>query len=197
LADCLPCALSALKAAGYRHVAKGLVGSNGAVLSLRVAVGPSATDQSSATLITSRWEDLGILVTQVNETSDTAAAAAAASNHVDAAVFTRPTMTTPSYAARSWAGPAYVDSYPSGERTSQVTSLYDTAVANFNPVAANATWLSLDQVIMNEFWVRPLYTAPSLVEWSSTLANVVGSLSVTGFVDQLSSWTIAPPSPPT
>jgi hypothetical protein len=70
-------------------------------------------------------------------------------------------------------------------------------VANFNPVAANATWLSLDQVIMNEFWVRPLYTAPSLVEWSSTLANVVGSLSVTGFVDQLSSWTIAPPSPPT
>jgi hypothetical protein len=136
-------------------------------------------------------------VTQVNETSDTAAAAAAASNHVDAAVFTRPTMTTPSYAARSWAGPAYVDSYPSGERTSQVTSLYDTAVANFNPVAANATWLSLDQVIMNEFWVRPLYTAPSLVEWSSTLANVVGSLSVTGFVDQLSSWTIAPPSPPT
>ena len=197
LADCLPCALSALKAAGYRHVAKGLVGSNGAVLLLRVAVGPSATDQSSATLIATRWGDLGIRVTQVEETSDTAAAAAAAANHVDVAIFTRPTMTTPSYAARSWAGPAYVDSFPSGERTSQVTSLYDTAVANFNPVAANATWLSLDQVIMNQFWVRPLYTAPSLVEWSSTLANVVGSLSVTGFVDQVSSWTIAPALPPT
>ena len=197
LADCLSCAMSTLTTAGYHDLTRGLVGSNGAVLSLRVAVGPSATDQSSATLITDRWEGMGIRVTQVQETSDMAAAAAAASNHVDVAVFTRPTMTTPSYAARSWAGPAYVDSYPSGERTSQVTSLYDTAIANFNPVAANATWLSLDQLIMNQFWVRPLYTAPSLVEWSSTLANVVGSLSVTGFVDQVPSWTIAPASPPT
>ena len=188
-ADCLPCALDALKTAGYQHGAAGLKNAAGSVLSLRVAVGPSALDQSSAALIIKRWEDLGIRITQVDVTSDTAAAAMD-----DAAIFSRTTLTTPSYAARSWAGPAYVDSYPSGVRTSVVTGLYNTAVANFNPVAANATWLSLDQAILDQFWVRPLYTAPSLVEWSSTLANVVGSLSVTGFVDQVSGWTIAPPS---
>jgi hypothetical protein len=75
-----------------------------------------------------------------------------------------------------------------------LTALYGAAIANFNPVSANATWLSLDQAIMSDFWVRPLYTAPSLVEWSSTLANVVGSLSVTGFLDQVMTWTISPPS---
>jgi ABC-type transport system substrate-binding protein len=159
-----------------------------------VAVGPSPTDQASAALIAKRWEDLGIRITQADVTSETAAAAATASGLDDVAIFSRTTMTTPSYAARSWAGPAYVDSYPSGVRTSAITGLYNTAIANFNPVAANATWLALDQAILNQFWVRPLYTAPSLVEWSSTLANVVGSLSVTGFVDQVSSWTIAPPS---
>jgi peptide/nickel transport system substrate-binding protein len=193
-ADCLPCALGALKTVGYQHEATGLKSTSGAMLSLRVAVGPSPTDQASAALITKRWEDLGIRITQVDVTSETAAAAATASGLDDVAIFSRTTMTTPSYAARSWAGPAYVDSYPSGVRTSAITGLYNTAIANFNPVAANATWLALDQAILNQFWVRPLYTAPSLVEWSSTLANVVGSLSVTGFVDQVSSWTIAPPS---
>jgi hypothetical protein len=166
----------------------------GKVLTLKVAVGPSALDQASAALVITRWEDLGIRVTEVDVTSETSAAAATASNDVDVAIFTRTTLTTPSYTARSWAGTPYVDSYPSGVRSSAITGLYDTAIANFNPVGANATWLSLDQVIMNQFWVRPLYTAPSLVEWSSTLTNVVGSLSATGFVDQVPSWTIAPAS---
>src|ERR1017187_1557617 len=193
-ADCLPCALGALKTAGYQHEATGLKSTSGAMLSLRVAVGPSPTDQASAALIAKRWEDLGIRITQADVTSETAAAAATASGLDDVAIFSRTTMTTASFAARSWAGPAYVDSYPSGVRTSAIIGLYNTAIANFNPVAANATWLALDQAILNQFWVRPLYTAPSLVEWSSTLANVVGSLSVTGFVDQVSSWTIASPS---
>jgi hypothetical protein len=194
LADCLTCALDAFKSAGYVRVGTGLTTKLGKVLSLKVAVGPTALDQASAALVIARWQDLGIKITQVDVTSEPAAASAAASDKVDVAIFTRTTLTTPSYTARSWAGPAYVDSYPSGVRSSTLTGLYNTAVANFNPVGANATWLSMDQVIMNEFWVRPLYTAPSLVEWTSTLANVVGSLSATGFVDQVPSWTIAPAS---
>jgi ABC-type transport system substrate-binding protein len=194
LADCLTCALDAFKSAGYVRSATGLTNKLGKVLSLKVAVGPSALDQASAALVIARWQDLGIRVTQVDVTSETSAATATATNQADVAIFTRTTLTTPSYTARSWAGVPYVDSYPSGVRSSTITGLYNTAIANFNPVGANATWLSLDQVIMNDFWVRPLYTAPSLVEWSSTLANVVGSLSATGFVDQVPSWTIAPPS---
>jgi hypothetical protein len=194
LADCLTCALDAFKSAGYVRRATGLKSTSGKVLSLTVAIGPTALDQASAALVIARWQDLGIRITQDKVTSEPAAAAAAALGKVDVAIFTRTTLTTPSYTARSWAGAAYVDSYPSGVRSSTLTGLYNTAVANFNPVGANATWLSLDQVIMNEFWVRPLYTAPSLVEWTSTLANVVGSLSATGFVDQVPSWTIAPAS---
>jgi ABC-type transport system substrate-binding protein len=193
LADCLPCGLDAFKAAGYhRSVLGAMVGTNDKALTVSVAVGPSALDQASAALVTQRWQAIGINVKEATMTSDTAAAQAAAKDHDDVAVFTRPTLTTPSFAARSWAGPAYTDSYSSGVRSQTFTALYTTAVSNFNPVAANATWLSLDQAIMSEFWVRPLFTAPSLVEWSSTLANVVGSLSVTGFLDQVTTWTISP-----
>ncbi len=194
LADCLTCALDAFTAAGYNGGQAGLVGPNGKAMTVKVAVGPSALDQSSAALIVARWRDLGIRVVVTNVDSDVAAAAAAGSNHDDVAIFTRPTQTTPSYTARSWAGPAYVDSYPSGVRSQTLTALYDTAIANFNPVAANATWLSLDQSIMSDFWVRPLYTAPSLVVWSNTLANILGSFSVTGFLDQVTTWTISPKS---
>jgi ABC-type transport system substrate-binding protein len=192
LADCVPCAVDAFKSGGYLQTSAGLVNTNGKLLALRVAVGPSALDQASAVLIIKQWEALGIKVNAIDVASDTAAAAATASNLDDVAIFSRPTLTTPSYAARSWAGPAYADSYPSGVRSQTLTALYGTAIANFNPVAANATWLSLDQSIMNDFWVRPLFTSPSLVEWSSTLANVLGSLSVTGFLDQMTTWTISP-----
>jgi ABC-type transport system substrate-binding protein len=193
LADCLPCGLDALKTAGYhRSVLGEMVDANAKVLTLRLAVGPSALDQASAALVTQRWQAIGINVDEVSMTSDTAAAQAAAKDQDDVAIFARPTLTTPSFAARSWAGPAFTDSYSSGVRSQTFTALYTTAVSNFNPVAANATWLSLDQAIMNQYWVRPLFTAPSLVEWSGTLANVVGSLSVTGFLDQVTTWTISP-----
>jgi peptide/nickel transport system substrate-binding protein len=194
LGDCLACALDVLKTAGFTHTARGLVQSSGAVASIRVAVGPSILDQATAELVIKRWQDLGFTVTSESVASDELAAAAAAHNKVDVAVIARPTMTTPSYVARSWSGPAYVDSYPSGVRSSSLTSLYNTAITNFNPVAANATWLSLDKAIMTSFWVRPLFTAPSLVEWSSSLAEVVGSLSVPGFLDQVTTWTISPAS---
>jgi len=194
LGDCLACALDVLKTAGFEHTAMGLVQSSGTAAEVRVAVGPSALDRDTAALVVKRWRDLGFVVKVEIVLSDEMAAAAAASDKADVAIFTRPTMTTPSYVARSWAGAAYADSYPSGVRTAAFTSLYDTAVSNFNPVAANATWLSLDKSLMSAFWVRPLFTAPTLVEWSSSLAQVVGSLSVPGFLDEVTTWTISPAS---
>ncbi len=130
-------------------------------------------------------------MTEINAFTDIAAAEDAAVGNVDVAVLTRPTTTTASYSARSWSGAAYPDSYPSGVRTTTISELYAAGVSNFNPVTAQATWLKLDQVLLNDFWVRPLFTAPSLVEWSNSIATVYGSLSVQGLVDQVTGWQLA------
>jgi ABC-type transport system substrate-binding protein len=161
-------------------------------LTIRLGVGPSDLDHAVALLVQHDWKAIGIDSTVVDESSDQGAALAAAVGRVDVALFARPTATSPSYAARSWAGPAYPDTYPSGVRLASVTTLFDQARDIFNPVTASVTWLKLDQVIMNDFWVRPLFTAPSLTIWSSTLTPVSNSFVVSGFVDQIPTWSKVP-----
>jgi ABC-type transport system substrate-binding protein len=194
LSDCLACALDLLKASGYRRFAAGWLSDAGQLLSIRLGVGPSALDHRVAKLIKSDWARLGVSASVIDEPSDTRAAQGAASNKVDAAVFSRPTQTAPSFAARSWAGPAYPNTFPSGVRTLALTTLFTQATANFNPVTASATWLHLDQIVMRNYWVRPLFTPPSLVVWSSSLATVLNSISVAGLVDQVPTWSISPPT---
>ena len=188
LTDCRTCAFNVLRAATFRHTPSGWVNADGGLLTLRLAVGPSAIDVSTAALVVAQWRQAGIGATTVTARSDVAAAQLAAANVVDVAIFARPTITAPSYIARSWSGPAYTDTFPSGVRSSSINAFFTSAVHNFNPVAANATWLMLDQSIMTSFWVRPLFTSPSLVEWASSLNGVLGSLSVSGFLDQETNW---------
>ena len=157
-------------------------------------MGPTALDQAVAVQVETQWRNDGIAVTSLNVRSDDLAAYKAASNEVDVAIFTRPTTTTASSSARSFAGPGYLDSYPSGVRSGALTELYTTGVSIFNPVTAQGTWLKLDQDVMNEFWVRPLFTAPSLVEWSTAIGQVYGSFSVPGLVDQVTGWGIVQPT---
>ena len=195
VSDCVTCAIDVLRDDGYQRTPTGWLTSAGNVLSIRLAVGPSALDHSVAALVRHDWATIGVSSTLLHEPSETSAASAAASSHADAAIFSRPTMTAPSYAARSWAGPAYPNTYPSGVRTATMTSLFQQASSIFNPVTASATWLRLDQVVMSAYWVRPLFTAPSLVVWSSSLVTVQSSFAVTGFVDQLPTWSIAPVTP--
>jgi ABC-type transport system substrate-binding protein len=194
VSDCVTCALDNLKESGFRRTSSGWLSEAGTLLSIRLAVGPSALDHSVAALVKKDWKSIGVTATLINESSETGAASAAASGIADAAIFSRPTMTAPSYAARSWAGPAYPNTYPSGDRSTTVTTLFQQASSIFNPVTASATWLLLDQSILSDYWVRPLFTAPSLVVWSSSLVTVQGSFTVTGFVDQLPTWSIAPPT---
>ncbi|MHB8518745.1 MAG: ABC transporter substrate-binding protein [Acidimicrobiales bacterium] len=193
VSDCVTCAIDTLKESGYRRTSKGWLNDAGTALSIRLAVGPSALDHSVASFVKRDWAHIGVTATLIHESSETSAASAAATSNADVAIFSRPTMTTPSYAARSWAGPAYPNTYPSGDRSSTVTSLFQQASSIFNPVTASATWLRLDQAVLSDYWVRPLFTAPSLVVWSSSLVTVQSSSSVTGFVDQLPTWSIAPP----
>jgi hypothetical protein len=187
------CAIDTLKESGYRRTSSGWRGVGGTVLSIRLAVGPSALDRAVATLVKIDWSAIGVASTMVHVANEVDASRAAATGTADAAIFSRPTQTAPSYAARSWAGPAYPNSYPSGDRSSTVNAYFQQALAIFNPVTASATWLRLDQTILSNYWVRPLFTAPSLVVWSNTLATVQSSFAVTGFVDQLPTWSIVPP----
>jgi hypothetical protein len=192
LDDCVTCALSILKSSGFVRTSTGWVSSAGKKLSVRLGVGPSALDHAVALLVKADWAEIGVPSTLVDEATEISAARASALGSVDVALFARPTTTTPAYAARSWAGPAYPDTYPSGVRIPGVTALFDQATAIFNPVTASSTWLKLDQTIMTDFWVRPLFTAPSLTIWSTTLSTVANSFTVAGFVDQLPTWTKLP-----
>ena len=193
VSDCVTCAIDTLKESGYQRTPSGWLTPSGAVLSIRLAVGPSALDHSVASLVKKDWASIGVTASLRHESSEINAASAAATSRVDVAIFSRPTMTTPSYAARSWAGPAYPDTYPSGDRSTTVSSLFQEASSIFNPVTASATWLRLDQTVLSDYWVRPLFTAPSLVVWSNSLVTVQSSFAVAGFVDQLPTWSIAPP----
>lgn len=189
LPDCASCAIEALRGLGYRRTALGWSVNGGSVLAIRVVVGPSGLDQSVARYVETQWERLGIVVYAVKANSDMAAAAAAAANNADVAIFSRPTITAPSYAARSWSGPPFLDSYPSGIRSAVVNRLFAQGTGIFNPVTATATWLQMDQVLMTEFWVRPLFTTPSLLEWSNSVTGVVSSFSPAGLMDQVTNWT--------
>ncbi|MHB2029250.1 MAG: ABC transporter substrate-binding protein [Acidimicrobiales bacterium] len=192
LADCVDCAIDVLRENGFRRVASGWISKGGIALRVRLGVGTSPLDHHVAAQVVRDWKAIGIRTIVRNEPGETRAALAAATGNVDVAIFLRPTTTSASYAARSWAGPSYLDTYPSGVRLPIVTSLYDQASQTFNPVSATSIWLHLDQVLMTNFWVRPFFTAPSLVIWSNTLSVVEGSATVPGFVDQVPTWSITP-----
>ncbi len=197
LADCFSCAGDVLTSAGFTRTTKGWVTKSGKYLALTLAVGPSDLDQSVSSSVAAGWTSLGVKVHVVHEPSEIAAAVATATNSDDLALYTRPTITTVSYTARSWSGPGYDDAYPSSWRSTAITKLFSQAVENFNPVTATSTWLTMDQQIQKSYWVRPLFTPPSLQAWSTSLVGVTTSFSVPGLIDQIPVWTVGALSTPT
>jgi len=189
--DCRVCAQEILRHAGYTLSSRGWRDVSGAKLSLRIAQGPTALDRLTAQLITRQWTALGVRVRVTSSVSDALAASMASSGTADVAIFDRPTSTTAWTSARSWGQTPYVDSYPSGVRSVTTNKLFTLAQGTFNPATAALTWLKIDHQILTNFWVRPLYTVPSLTEWSEPVANVVPSLSLSGLVDQVTNWGVA------
>lgn len=189
LSDCLACAYDVLKVGHYHRTRDGWRNARGGLLTFTAAVGPSAIDHATAVFVMRQWRHAGIGTRAVTARSDAQAATLAANNRVDVAIYARPTLPAAEYAARSWSGPAYFDTYPGGERSTGVNALFQQASANFNPVSANTSWLALDQMVQTSFWVRPLFTAPSLVEWSGGVTGINNCLSVAGFLDQVTSWS--------
>ena len=192
--DCRACAITLLGRSGYVETPTGWVDSSGAALRVSVVQGPSSLDQQTAALVTHQWRAQGVQVTLHTAATDSAAADMAARGVVDVAVFDRPTGTTPWISARSWDQTPYIDSYPSGVRSPATDQLFTLAQSTFNPATASVIWLKMDRLILHDFWVRPLYTVPSMTEWSGPVANVEPSLSLSGLVDQVSNWGISLPS---
>ena len=191
LADCFSCAIEMLLRDGFHRTPKGWFTVRGFALQLVLAVGPSDLDHAVASGVVRQWARLGVPVRVMNVASDISAAQASAGNRVDTSVFSRPAITAPSYTARSWSGPSFPDSFPSGWRSSATSSMFNQAISNFNPVAASATWLTLDQAVLNLYWVRPLFTTPSFLEWSNTLSGVSPSFLIPGAIDQLPTWSLS------
>ncbi len=194
LHDCPACAVQVLSANGYAQGAHAWYTPQGRRLVVRLAIGPSHLDHSVAYLIERDWAHLGIAATSVPEPTEVATARAVAAGRADAGVLVRPTIEGPSYTARSFVGPAYPDTYPSGVRLAGVVDLFNTAIANFNPATATASWLNLDRDVMGLFWVRPLFTPPSLEVWSTQLSVVAPTFSAPSFLDQVPTWTVVPPT---
>ena len=196
LGDCFTCAVRALRSAGYVRGPLGWLTPQGHPVSIRLVRGPSALDAAVATAITRSWAALGVSTYVVTASSEAAAATALAFNDADVALFNRPTDAAPSVSASSWSGPLYSDSYPSGLRLSVLNQLYSTAMNTFNPVTARSTWSTYDKTLLDNFWARPLFTPPSLVEWSPLLQGVFGAASIPGFVDEVPTWNTVPPVTP-
>ncbi|HQU26782.1 MAG TPA: ABC transporter substrate-binding protein [Acidimicrobiales bacterium] len=194
LHDCPACAVQVLTANGYAQGAHAWFTPQGKRLVVRLAIGPSHLDHSVAYFIERDWARLGIQSASVPEPTEVATAQAVAAGRADAGVLVRPTIEGPSYTARSFVGPAYPDTYPSGVRLAGVIDLYNTAIANFNPATATSSWLNLDRDVMNLFWVRPLFTPPSLEVWSTQLSVVAQTFSAPSFLDQVPTWTVLPPA---
>ena len=198
LADCVVCATRTLRKAGYVKTALGWVTPSGQPVAIRLVTGPSALDHATASLVVRQWAQFGVSTYVVGAASESLAATSLAYNNADVAIFTRPTMGVPSYTARSWTGPPYPDSYPSGLRLASLDRIFASAMNIFNPVTASTVWTNFDQILMTSFWVRPLFTPPSLIEWTPIMQGVLPSESIPGFVDEVPSWntvaTVTPPS---
>jgi peptide/nickel transport system substrate-binding protein len=192
--DCRSCAVAILNRSGYIYTEQGWRVADGPTLNMKVAVGPTPLDRATALLVSEQWISLGVHVRLVSAPTDALAATMAAVGTVNAALFARPTATTPWTSARSWDQTPYVDAYPSGVYSTSTHKLFLLAQGTFNPATAALTWLKIDHRILTNFWVRPLYTVPSLIEYSGPVANVAPSLSLSGLVDQVSNWGITLPS---
>ncbi len=194
LHDCPACAVQVLAQSGYVRAPHAWYSRQGRRLVVLLAIGPSHLDHTVAHLVERDWARVGIAASSLPEPTEVATAQAVATGRADAGVLVRPTIDGPSDTARSFVGPAYPDSYPSGVRLAGVINLYNTAIANFNPATATSSWLNLDRDVMDLFWVRPFFTPPSLEVWSNQLSVVAPTFSAPSFLDQIPTWTVLPPT---
>ncbi len=194
LADCVTCARAVLRTAGYRRTPAGLLSPQGARVHLVVAYGPSDLDRATANLLATQWAALGVSTSLEATHSERQAVSEVATSRADVAVVERQTGLSPATMVRAFVGPAYPDAYATGIVVAGVPALYHRALDTFNAVTARSVWDQIDHLLMASFWVRPLFTPPSLETWSPDLGGVVASDTLVELVDQIPSWSYAAPT---
>ncbi len=193
LTDCVACARAVLRAAGYRRDGAALVSPQGVRVHLVVAYGPNDLDRATARLLAAQWRALGVSTSLEATRSERQAVSEIATARADVAVVERQTGLSPATMVRSFVGPAYPDAYATGIVVAGVPALYHRALDTFNAVTARSVWAQIDNLLMESFWVRPLFTPPSLETWSMELGGVVPSDTLAELVDQIPSWWYAAP----
>jgi hypothetical protein len=68
------------------------------------------------------------------------------------------------------------------------TSLY----ANFNPSTTTSVFASIDRLASDNALAWPLFTQPYALRWTPTVTGALGSTSLSGFMNEIPSWTITP-----
>ena len=191
--DCVACAAPILAAAGY--VKRGGVwrSLSGAPLTIRLGVGTAPYDRHVAAYVAGQWRVQGVVVGDVTELSDVAVAHALAKGAIDAGILTIDTAVVPGFTARQFTGTNFGDTFDAGWRSVLVDQWYAAALSTFNPVAAEASYNSIDQYVTTQAWERPLFTQPSIVTWSNDVFGVVESNYLQGMIDQVPSWGYTPP----
>lgn len=191
-ADCVPCAAPTLRSAGF-FTRDGLWWTRSRkVVAVTVAVGPTPTDVATARVVIGEWRTDGIVIRRVNVHSNLAVAQDVRAGRADAGIFTITTGATTGQTARSWTGSTDPNTFDLGWRSTLVNQYYLVAQDTFNPIDAESSFASIDQVIAAEQWERPLFTEPSVLMWSTDLSNVVVTTSLTGLVDEAPSWGVVP-----
>jgi peptide/nickel transport system substrate-binding protein len=192
--DCTLCATEVLRAAGFARHGQYWYTAAGTLLEIRVVVGPTLEDQEAAAIIGAQWHAAGVFVVRTSAVSDLAVANDLAVGVDDVGIFTVTTGAEPFVTARAWTGVDHHDTFDIGWRSPSIDQWYAAALDTFNPDDAAVDYSQINQLIANEYWERPLFTLPSIVTWTNDVANVNGSVTLTGLIDQIPTWGFALPT---
>jgi ABC-type transport system substrate-binding protein len=186
--DCRECALTWFANHGYSVSPDNQLLRDGKPIRLSIVHGPSALDTATAAIVAHQWSSYGLIVTQSVALSDQVASQVVANGSAQVAVFTRPMGMSPWFAAASFLDINSSDAFATRLHVPGLAAIVAQALENFNPISAASTWAAVDQMLMNTYAVRPLFTPPSLTELSPTLSNESNSLTLTGLLDQITTW---------
>jgi ABC-type transport system substrate-binding protein len=186
-ADCLTCALDALKSAGYSQSGSGWRTSKGVVLAIRMTVGPASSDRAAANFIINTWRVIGIPVFRVPVATEELAAASLRHASADVAIYTRSLAFGSNVAARAYFGGPFENSYSLGLREPALGATASAASQNFNAGAAAQQWAQVDFDVSTSYFSRALFNPPVIQAWSHRFISMKGASSVISLVDQLPS----------
>ncbi len=191
LLDCLTCARNYLKSQGFSQRASQWRYRERPV-TLSIIRGPSLVDRDTTDALVAQLQANGLFARVSVAGSDAQASLLTFGNHYDFAVLGRPFSSSAASNTASLTPPFYGDSFPVGQISASVQRQLVLAGLDFNPLTALPILKSVDQATVASFLVRPLFTPPSLLQWTPGVANVGFPSDVGALIDQVVNWGFVP-----